>query len=215
MLNYPARKESRTKIIKVILVVTLSVGGLTLCLLGIFSLFMSSADFFQNQLFHKILSGIPSEWQTVWIQIRPDFLSGLIWVQTVCKGDQQTAQVGKEFIISSLPKMNCSNIDWPFLFRLFNNHFRDNSLIKKGFFSSKKNTINKRFVSEIEFIEKIFSCCELVKQTLLNVYVFSDFGSVWNFILLDLLLDLLKNILCNLIYAGRIYGCSTAGSCLP
>ena len=39
--------------------------------------------FFKNQnlLFEKILSGIPSECQTAWIQIR---------VQTVCKGYQQT-----------------------------------------------------------------------------------------------------------------------------
>ena len=29
------------------------------------------------------LSGIPSECQIVWIQIRPDTVSGLIWVQTV------------------------------------------------------------------------------------------------------------------------------------
>ena len=28
--------------------------------------------FFQNQIFRKILSGIPSECQTDWIQIRPD-----------------------------------------------------------------------------------------------------------------------------------------------
>ena len=36
--------------------------------------FMSSADFFQNQLLRKILSGlgIPSECQTDWIEIRPD-----------------------------------------------------------------------------------------------------------------------------------------------
>ena len=62
----------------------------TLCLLGNFArLFLSSADFFENQLFRNILSGIPSECQTVWIQIRPDILSGLIWVQTVCKGYQQ------------------------------------------------------------------------------------------------------------------------------
>ena len=33
---------------------------------------LSSADYFQNQLSPKILSGIPSECQTVWIQIRPD-----------------------------------------------------------------------------------------------------------------------------------------------
>ena len=51
--------------------------------------FLLSADFFQNQLFRKNLSGILSECQTVWIQIRPIILSGLIWVQTVCKGYQQ------------------------------------------------------------------------------------------------------------------------------
>ena len=45
---------------------------LTLCLLGNFACFLSSADFFQNQLIGKLLSGIPSECQTVWIQIRPD-----------------------------------------------------------------------------------------------------------------------------------------------
>ena len=31
--------------------------------------------------------------QTVWIQIRSDVLAGLIWVQTVCKGSQQTTKV--------------------------------------------------------------------------------------------------------------------------
>ena len=31
--------------------------------------------------------------QTVWIQIRRDILSGLIWVQTVYKGYQQTTKV--------------------------------------------------------------------------------------------------------------------------
>ena len=44
---------------------------LTICPLGFF-VFLSSADFFQNQLFRKFLSGIPSEFQTVWIQIKPD-----------------------------------------------------------------------------------------------------------------------------------------------
>ena len=55
-----------------------------------FHALLSSADFFQNQLFRKITSGIPSECQTDWIQIRPDIMSGLIWVQTVCKSYQQT-----------------------------------------------------------------------------------------------------------------------------
>ena len=45
---------------------------------------LSSVDFFffQNQLFRKILSGIPSECQTDWIQVRPDVFSGLIWTQS-------------------------------------------------------------------------------------------------------------------------------------
>ena len=54
---------------------------------------LSSAVVFflkKNQLFLKILSGIPPECQILWIQFRPDILSGLIWVQTVCKGYQQT-----------------------------------------------------------------------------------------------------------------------------
>ena len=62
----------------------------------LFMLFLSSADFFQNQLFRKILSGIPSECQIAWIQIRPNVLLGLTWVQTVCKSYQQTTLGGKE-----------------------------------------------------------------------------------------------------------------------
>ena len=42
-----------------------------------------------NQLFQKNISGTLSECQIVWIQIRADILSALIWVQTVCKGYQQ------------------------------------------------------------------------------------------------------------------------------
>ena len=38
--------------------------------------YMSSADFFQNQFFRKVLSQIPSECQTDWIQNRPDILWG-------------------------------------------------------------------------------------------------------------------------------------------
>ena len=44
--------------------------------------FLSSADFLSKSVvvfFKKNLSGIPSESQTVWIQIRPDKMSGLTW----------------------------------------------------------------------------------------------------------------------------------------
>ena len=58
----------------------------------------TSADIFQHQFFRKILSWIPSECQTVWIQIRPDIMSGLIWVQTVCNGYQQPNLIGKQLL---------------------------------------------------------------------------------------------------------------------
>ena len=66
---------------------------------------LSSADiFFKISLFLVVafskndLSGISVECQVVWIQIMPDILSGLIWVQIVCKGNQQTTLVSKEFM---------------------------------------------------------------------------------------------------------------------
>ena len=55
---------------------------LTLCLLGNFH------AFFQNSFTN-------TKCQTVWTQIKSDILSDLIWVQTVCKGYQQTELVGK------------------------------------------------------------------------------------------------------------------------
>ena len=51
----------------------------------------------------KTLSKIRSEWQTVWIQIRPDILSGLIWIQNVCKklsADDTSRQIVVKLIIN-------------------------------------------------------------------------------------------------------------------
>ena len=77
----------------------------------IFHAFLSSADFFQNHLFRKIILGIPSECQTVWIQIRPDILSGLIWVQTVCKcfSSQRTKLDATNIMILSLHYIKSSS----------------------------------------------------------------------------------------------------------
>ena len=65
----------------------------TLCMLDIFSYFLSSADFFQNSLFQKILSRTLLGCQTAWIQIRTDVSSVQIWIQTDCKCYQQTTKV--------------------------------------------------------------------------------------------------------------------------
>ena len=48
--------------------------------------------------FSKILSEKTSECQTDWTQIRPDILSGLIWVLSVCKGYHQTTLGCKKLI---------------------------------------------------------------------------------------------------------------------
>ena len=66
---------------------------LNLCMLGSFHLIMLSADIFQHHFFQNILSGITSEYQPAWIHIRPNILSGLIWVQSVRKGYQQMTQL--------------------------------------------------------------------------------------------------------------------------
>ena len=54
-------------------------------LLGNFCMLFDVCFFFQNQHF----------WDTirVWIQIRTNILLDLIWVQTVCKGDQQMTKI--------------------------------------------------------------------------------------------------------------------------
>ena len=59
---------------------------------------LSSADFLQNYHFQKILSAILSLCKTVWIQIRPDIMVGLICVQIVYKGCQQTTPAGRDFM---------------------------------------------------------------------------------------------------------------------
>ena len=63
----------------------------------------SKGQMLKFNYFLKKSSGIPNECQTVWIQIRTDV--GLIWVQTVYKGYQQTTLVGKEIKVTSLYNM--------------------------------------------------------------------------------------------------------------
>ena len=57
---------------------------LTFCMPKYFMIFLSAANFSKINS-QKILSEILSDGQTVWKQIRPDIMLGLIWFQTVCK----------------------------------------------------------------------------------------------------------------------------------
>ena len=61
-------------------------------------LFCRLLIFFKTNFYEKILSGIPSECQTDWILIRPKILSGLTWVQSVCKCYEQTTLEGNELL---------------------------------------------------------------------------------------------------------------------
>ena len=71
----------------------------TFCFLGnIFHAFCRLQIFFKIIYFEKFFQEYHHS-QTVWIQIRPNILSGLMWVQTVCKGYQQTTLGGKELTL--------------------------------------------------------------------------------------------------------------------
>ena len=61
--------------------------------------FFLSADYFLQKSEHSYwITFVPAEWQTGWIQIRPDILSNLIWLQTVCIGCQQMTLVETEIL---------------------------------------------------------------------------------------------------------------------
>ena len=90
--SFSFKKVIHLKIIKM-LSAAVVIDALTLCMLGNFACFFVVCGLFFKLTFQKNLSGIQSECQTIWIQIRHNVLSGLIWVQTVCKGYQQMTKV--------------------------------------------------------------------------------------------------------------------------
>ena len=107
-LNYCSNKLMRRKCWTTFFIFSFRGGknslfySLRLCPLWNFSCSFVVCWFFQNQLFWKILSRISSECQTDWIQIRPDVVSDLIWVQSVCKGYEKMKLVYKELMCCSV-----------------------------------------------------------------------------------------------------------------
>ena len=84
-----------------------------------------AGDFFEKKTFQKILSGIPSECKTICIQIRPNILSGLIWVQTVCRSYQQMTLAGKELVCTFLmPRLHLPDDEYMMPVRCPNHRFR-------------------------------------------------------------------------------------------
>ena len=68
-----------------------------------FPVFLSFADFFKINFFEKFFQEY-DQCQTVWIQIRSDILSDLIWVQTVCESYQQTTLGDKKLMFVNIAK---------------------------------------------------------------------------------------------------------------
>ena len=65
-------------------VLVLGAGELGFLPLGNFACLLLSADFFSKSSLKKFFQKY-HQCQTVWNEIRPDIMSGLIWFQTVCK----------------------------------------------------------------------------------------------------------------------------------
>ena len=66
---------------------------LTLSMLDNFACFFVVCRFKKKKKIKKKIFQEYHQYQTVWVQIRPDVLLGLIWVQTVCKSYQQSIKV--------------------------------------------------------------------------------------------------------------------------
>ena len=79
---------------------------------AIFHAFLSFAENFSKSSFWKnSFKNTIRVCQTVWIQIRPNILSGLICVQTVCKSYQQTTLGDKELINPCLVNKHATSKD--------------------------------------------------------------------------------------------------------
>ena len=112
MKNYPTKSFRHYNIYDTCLLaatkpwsLVTAIAVLTLCMLGNFACILVVCWNFYRNFLKKIL------WNTIsvkhiWIHFRPDILSGLIWVQNVCRGYQQTTshhlQVGDKFSMASL-----------------------------------------------------------------------------------------------------------------
>ena len=64
-----------------------------------YSLFLSSVDFsFKVNIFVKFYHEYHHVASVVCILIKPDVLRGLIWIQTICKDDQQITKYATDML---------------------------------------------------------------------------------------------------------------------
>ena len=120
-------------------------------MLGIFFIIFGLLPIFLKiNTFKNFFSGIPSLCQTVWIQIRPDKMSGLIWVQTDCISYQQTTLTSNFSEVTGFKRIKFAFLSTIFSITLIDAHVKAWKLMlawKHGYWSSCKSI-------EIHFCEK-------------------------------------------------------------
>ena len=79
-------------------------------MLGNFACFFVICRFFKINDFKKNLSGIPSARQTVWILIRLDEMSGMIWDLSLLADDNGRERVKEIGLTLCLPMSSADNL---------------------------------------------------------------------------------------------------------
>ena len=128
---------------------------------------------FSKLTFSKILSGIPSECQTAWIQFRTGILSVLIWVQPVSKSyHQETTKVtaSRETVTHA-----CATIHWMYLFAWIDSFIPVNNLSVKSVFlvwtSTKQGLMCPLNLYETLHLIPYFECMSRLLQDCWDVQV--------------------------------------------
>ena len=83
------------------------------CMLGkfLFSLVVCWYFFFKVNFIKKFFQEYHQSVKPFGKRINPDILSGLVWVQTVCKDNQQIANLSKDFCCRALKATEASNLE--------------------------------------------------------------------------------------------------------
>ena len=122
--------------------------------------------FYFPEIFHSL---IPSEFQSVWIQIRSDILSGLIWVQTVCRR-QKSSLAGQELHVTVLKWYTCtywwkSTHRWNVLItRSDNLALGKNVLLVRSNLEGKKQHSNQQVPYLRPWSEETWNCIRTPKR---------------------------------------------------
>ena len=123
-------------------------------------------DIFQHHFFQNFLSGITSECQTAWRQIRSYVLLDLICVQTICK-DHQPASRQQNSLNNSLPTGNLayflSSADFFFKISFFENFFQEYHQCQTAWIQIRLNILSARI-----WVQTVCKCSRQITFSILS-----------------------------------------------